>query len=110
MPKIKETEGIINVKVPKALRYEIKMQALKEQTTMQSLILKIIKDYCKVRQEDKEWDNFIKAHDNAPKEDPTPEDIEAIERGRQEYARGEYQDFDEVMKELDNVGNSNEVG
>ncbi|HPZ08369.1 MAG TPA: hypothetical protein PL110_09660 [Candidatus Eremiobacteraeota bacterium] len=109
MPKVKENEGIINLKIPKALKYKIKRQALKEQTTMQSLILKIIKDYCK-GEEDKEWDNFIKAHDNAPKEDPTPEDIDAIERGRQEYARGEYQDFDEVIKELDDEGNSNEIG
>jgi len=110
MPKLKENEKLINLKVNKDFHYKLKLQALKESTTMQSLIMDVMGKYIAQKNEDKDWDNFIKAHDNAPEEPPAPEDLEAIERGRLEYERGEYQDFDEVVKELDNESNSNEVG
>jgi hypothetical protein len=102
MPKIKENQLYLTIKVDKQFKYELKGQAAKEMTTMQDLIIKVLKDYCRKREEDKEWNNFIKAHDNAPEEDPTPGDIEAIERGRREIEAGEVQDFEDAIKEIEN--------
>jgi hypothetical protein len=99
MPKVKVNEGIINLKVPGELKSKIKMQALKEQTTMQNLILRIIKDYYQ-RKED-----FIEIEAYSY-EELTPEEKILIERGRQEFARGEYQEFDDMVREIDNESNS----
>jgi len=78
----------------------LKAKSALQGVTMQEYIVTLI---CG-KKEDKEWDNFIKAHDNAPEEDPTPEDIEAIERGRKEIEAGEVQDFEEAIREIENEG------
>jgi hypothetical protein len=88
MPKVKANEGIINLKVPRDLKYEIKMQALKEQTTMQNLILKIIQDYCKKKDDDLEF------------EDLDEEDLKDLEEGDKAYAEGRYKTFEQVKEEL----------
>ncbi|MBY0224113.1 hypothetical protein [Sporosarcina aquimarina] len=41
-----------------------------------------------------------KWRDSLPEYEPTPEDIEAMERGRAEFERGEVYDMDEVFKSL----------
>jgi hypothetical protein len=88
MPQVKSNEGIINLKIPKDLKYEIKMQALKEHTTMQSLILKIIQSYCKEREEELEFEELDE------------EDLKDLEAGDKAYEEGRYKTFEQVKEEL----------
>ncbi len=39
--------------------------------------------------------------DAIPEDDPTPDEIAAIERGQEAYARGEYVTLEEVLRDLD---------
>jgi hypothetical protein len=79
---------------------KVKVKSALQGVTMQEYIVNLICDNDK--DEDDEWNNFIKAHDNAPEEEPTPEDIEAIERGRREIEAGEVQDFEDAIREIEN--------
>lgn len=89
MPKIKDGETIVNLKMPKNLKYGIKMQALKEQTTMQNLILRIIRNYCqKIEEEEYEIEPLDE------------EDLKDLEEGDKAYAEGRYKTFEQVKEEL----------
>jgi predicted transcriptional regulator len=105
-------EKVLTVKLPGESHRRLKVLASSEGLSIKGFLMSLVNDIYtrKFKNEDKEWNKFIKAHDNAPEEEPAPEDIEAIKRGKQEYARGEYQDFDEMVKELDNESNSDEIG
>lgn len=39
--------------------------------------------------------------DAIPEEDPTPEEIEAIRKGREQFEKGEYRSFEDVFNELE---------
>jgi hypothetical protein len=106
MPRVKENEGLINLKLPKELKYAIKIQALKEQTTMQKFMIKVVKDYLK----DKEGKS-VKFNIDGEEfviEPATKEDMPVFERGIREYARGEYSEIRDE-EELDDEDNNNEI-
>jgi uncharacterized membrane protein YkoI len=84
MPKLQENQSVINLKVPCDLKYKIKLKAVKEHTTMQALILNLIKTYC---------------NDEAEFEDLDEEDLKDLEIGDKEYEAGEYKTFEQVKDE-----------
>lgn len=86
------TKGkIINLKVEEDLKYQIKLQAVKEKTTMQDLILRVMRNYCQGKD-----DELIIEPVN--EEELTREEKEAIEEGRKDIEEGRVYSFDEYMK------------
>lgn len=86
------TKGkIINLKVEEDLKYQIKLQAVKEKTTMQDLILRVMRNYCQSKD-----DELIIEPVN--EEELTEEEKEAIEEGRRDIKEGRVYSFDEYMK------------
>ena len=80
------TKGkIINLKVEEDLKYQIKLQAVKEKTTMQDLILRVMRNYCQGKD-----DELIIEPVN--EDELTIEEKEAIEEGRR--------DIEEKQKEI----------
>ncbi len=80
------TKGkIINLKVEEDLKYQIKLQAVKEKTTMQDLILRGMRNYCQGKD-----DELIIEPVN--EDELTIEEKEAIEEGRR--------DIEEKQKEI----------
>lgn len=78
----------LTIKVDKQFKYELKGQAAKEMTTMQDLIIKALKDYCRKRDED-----------DLEFEELDEEDLRDIEQGRKEYEAGEYKTLEQVKEE-----------
>jgi hypothetical protein len=95
MPVVKENETLINLKIPRDLKYQVKLQALKERTTMQSLILGLIRDYCRMKDEE---EHLI--IETVNEEELTEEERNAIEEGRNNVKTGNYQEMEEAFKEL----------
>jgi len=93
MPKLKEYEKLINLKVKKDFHYKLKLQALKENTTMQALITKVMGKYISEVEEE-----LIIEPVN--EEELTQEERDAIEQGRRDIEAGDYQDFEEAFKDL----------
>lgn len=86
------TKGkIINLKVEEDLKYQIKLQAVKEKTTMQDLILRVMRNYCQGKD-----DELIIEPVN--EDELTREEKEAIEEGRRDIEEGRVYSFDEYMK------------
>lgn len=94
----------LTLKVPEELHNNFKIIAVREKTTMTGLILNFMKDYCRRVEEDK-ISIEIFSYDEL-----SPEEKKKIDRGREEFAKGEYQDFDDMVKELEDESNCNEIG
>jgi hypothetical protein len=84
---------IINLKVAEDFKYQIKLQAVKEKTTMQDLILRVMREYCQRKEKD---EVLIIEHVN--EDELTAEEREAIEEGRRDIEEGRTISFDEYMK------------
>lgn len=82
---------IINLKVAEDLKYQIKLQAVKEKTTMQELILRVMSEYC----HNKDNELIIEPVNEY---ELTKEEREAIEEGRRDIDEGRTIPFDEYMK------------
>ncbi|HPZ08651.1 MAG TPA: hypothetical protein PL110_11095 [Candidatus Eremiobacteraeota bacterium] len=98
-------EKILNVKLPVELHKELKIQSAVREQSIKDMVQQAIREFLqkiKGEEEDKDFNNFMKAWENAEEEEPEPGDIEAIERGRREIANGEVEDFEEVFKEFEN--------
>ncbi|MEQ8191167.1 MAG: hypothetical protein ABRQ39_24595 [Candidatus Eremiobacterota bacterium] len=93
MPKLKEHEKLINLKVKKDFHYKLKLQALKENTTMQALITKVMGQY--ISEEEEEL-----IIEPVNEEELSQEERDAIEQGRRDIEAGDYQDFEEAFKDL----------
>jgi hypothetical protein len=75
------TKGkIINLKVEEDLKYQIKLQAVKEKTTMQDLILRVKRNYCQSKD-----DELIIEPVN---EEELTEEEKSYRRGQERYKRG----------------------
>jgi hypothetical protein len=93
MPKLKEHEKLINLKVKKDFHYKLKLQALKENTTMQALITKVMGKYISGGE-----DELIIEPVN--EDELTKEERDAIEEGRRDMKTGNYQEMEEAFKDL----------
>lgn len=89
MPKTKDNNEVyLNLKVSKDFKYLLKEQSAREHSTMQGLILKVMQDYCRKRdEEDLEFEELDE------------EDLRDIDQGRKEYEAGEYKTLEQVKEE-----------
>jgi hypothetical protein len=100
---------VLNVRISSALHKELKIQSALMEQNIKDLVEQAIKDFLqkvKNTEEDKKWNNFIRVHDKAEKEEPSPEDIEAIDRGRKEIENGEVEDFEVKAKNMSGTENN----
>ncbi|MEQ8169371.1 MAG: hypothetical protein ABRQ38_10775 [Candidatus Eremiobacterota bacterium] len=95
-------EKVLNIKIPKTLHRSLKIRSASSGLTLKDITIKALTEYLKKAVNLIDEELII--------EPVTDEDEPIIERARQEYARGEYQEFDEMIRELENESNSNEVG
>ncbi len=84
---------------------KVKAKSALKGITMQEYIVSLICNSDK--DEDEEWNNLMKSIENAPEEEPDEIDLQIIERAKIEKARGEIEDYDDDLKELDNEGSNN---
>jgi len=83
MPKVKDNEKLINLKISENLKYQLKLRAVKEKTSMQKLILKLIEDYCQKK-------TLLESFETAPYEDEelSEEELQAMEESRRDIEEG----------------------
>jgi len=84
---------------------KVKVKSALKGITMQEYIVSLICNSDK--DEDEEWNNLMKSIENAPEEEPDEIDLHIMERAKIEKARGEIEDYDDDLKELDNEGSNN---
>ncbi|MEQ8191534.1 MAG: hypothetical protein ABRQ39_26445 [Candidatus Eremiobacterota bacterium] len=88
MPKTKDkNEVYLNLKVSKDFKYLLKEQSAREKTTMQDMILRVLKDYC----QKKDYLEF---------EELDEEDLKDLKAGEKAYKEGKYKTFEQVKEEL----------
>ena len=83
MPTVKYNEKLINLKISEDLKYQLKLLAVKEKTSMQSIILKLIKDYCQKK-------TLSESFETASYEDEelSQEELQAMEESSKDIEEG----------------------
>ena len=84
---------------------KVKAKSALQGVTMQDYIVNLI---CgNYKDEDDEWNNLIKSLENAPEEESDEIDLQIMERAKIEKARGEIEDYEDDLKELDDESSDN---
>lgn len=100
MPKLKEEEKLINIKVNKNFHYKLKLQALKENTTMQRLIINVMDKYISQEENNSDFNEFNKKNlSRENQESKTLKDFKTIEEIRENFAKQEEDALKKLLSE-----------
>jgi len=91
----------LSFKISEEEHKSFKNFAIREGKTFKDFFLFLLKNYQQPQGEDKDWNNFMKSWESAEIEEPDELDIEISKRAKKEIAKGEVEDYEDVMRELD---------
>jgi len=103
MSKIKDK--VLTLRLTLEEHKNLKVLSALKGMSIKSFILSLVKR----NQEDLEFASFLENHNNAlyDEEEITEEEIKRSEIADREIAAGEFEDLEEVIKELENEGKTN---
>lgn len=103
-------EKMLNVKLPLELHKELKIQSIKREQSLKVMVEKALRDFLKKLQseeQDEDWDRLMKSIEVAPEEEPDEIDLKIMERAKWEKERGEIEDYEDDLKELEDESSDN---
>jgi hypothetical protein len=94
---MKTKEKMLNIKISPDMYKQLKLQSVIQERSLRDIVETIIADY------------LVSIQDNAPLilEPLDEQDRNDLEEGKDDIVNGDYQDMDEVFKELDRESNNN---